>query len=57
MSYLYAEISIPMESSSKKPYIAPSSETVAIRTAGIICTSGETDGGLSDYNKQTGLTW
>ena len=46
-----------MESSRKKPYIAPSSETVAIRTAGIICTSGETDGGLSDYNKQTGLTW
>jgi hypothetical protein len=46
-----------MEASHKKPYKAPSSEAVAIRTAGIICTSGETDAGLSDYNKQPGLTW
>ena len=28
-----------MESSSKKPYIAPSSETVSIRTSGVLCES------------------
>jgi len=46
-----------METLRKKTYQSPSSEAVAIRTAGIICTSGETDAGLSDYNKQPGLTW
>ena len=28
-----------MEASSKKPYKAPSSETVSIRTSGVLCES------------------
>ena len=28
-----------METSRKKPYMAPSSETVAIRTSGVLCES------------------
>ena len=57
MSYLYAEITIPMEASSKKPYQFPTSTTFQVKTAGIICQSGETDGSLNDYIKQNLLTW
>lgn len=46
-----------MESSSKKPYQSPASTSFQVKTAGIICQSGKTDGGLGDYNKQTGLIW
>ena len=43
-----------MEASSKKPYKAPSSETVSIRTFGVLCESPNASGQgtLQDYTKQ-----
>ena len=46
-----------METSRKTPYQSPTSTTIQVRTTGIVCTSGETDGGLSDYNKENSQTW
>ena len=41
----------------KRIYETPTSEVLVMHTTGIVCTSGETDGGVSNYNKQAGLTW
>ena len=46
-----------MEAPSKKPYQTPASTTFQVKTAGIICQSGKTDGSLNDYIKQNLLTW
>ena len=42
-----------METSRKTPYQTPTSTTIEVRTAGIICQSG----GLEDYNHGTDQNW